>query len=164
MKDSERRGTGWNVPGTGPRLTRRGLGFSFLSAGLLAAGILRSELGALISGAGLGAAVLAALAGVFLEGRRRDRALASDPEALRPNLSPPSRNGDPDLRALFRIENRGVPLPRAPGISAWAELRCGSRQGRHAASAASLPGPGSSGAAGFPSSGPLKRGDRKSVV
>ena len=158
MRNPEARGRRRSVPGAGPRLTRRGLGFSLLSAGLLAAGILRSELGALISGAGLAAAVLASLAGVLLEGRRRDRALGADPEALRPSLSPPSRDGDPDLRALFRIENRGVPLPRAPGISAWVELRCGSRQGRHAEAAAALPAPGSSGAAGFPPSGPLARG------
>lgn len=158
MRIPEARGTRRSVPSAGPRLTRRGLGFSLLSAGLLAAGILRSELGALISGAGLGAAVLAALAGVFLEGRRRDRALAADPEALRPGLSPASRDGDPELRAVFRIENRGVPLPRFPGISAWAELRAGSRQGRYAGSSAALPAPGSDGTSEFPSEGSLARG------
>lgn len=144
--------------GAGPRLTRRGLGFALLAAGLLAAGILRSELGALVSGAGLGAAVLAAFAGVLYEGRRRDRALAADPEALGPALSPASRDGNPGLRGVFRIENRGVPLPRAPGTSAWAELRTESRLGRRADASAALPSPGSAAESAFPGSGFLARG------
>lgn len=152
------------TPGGGPRPTGRGLGFSLLSGALLAAGLIRSELGALLSGAGLGAAVLGTLAGVLAEGRRRDRAFAADPEALRPSLSPATRDGKPELRAAFRVENRGVPLPRAPGTTAWVSCRGASRAGRTAEARVDLPAPGSSGTGDFPPSGSLPRGVYRGVA
>ncbi len=142
----------------GLRFTPRGAGFALLAAGLLAAGALRSELGALLCGAGLAAAILASLAGVAYEGRRQSLALAADPEALRPSLSPAARDGKPGLRAAFRVENRGIPLPRAPGTSAWAEVRGETRQGRTAGASAALPAPGSAAETDFPASGSLLRG------
>ena len=152
------RGVPREITRAGLRITPRGAGFSLLAAGLLAAGALRSELGALLCGAGLAAAILASLAGVVIEGRRQRLALGADPEALRPSLSPAVRDGKTGLRAFFRVENRGIPLPRAPGTSAWAEVRGETRQGRSADASVALPAPGSAAQADFPASGPLLRG------
>lgn len=158
MRIPEPRGRVRKAPGTGFGLSGRGLGFSLLSAGLLSAGILRSELGALISGAGLGAAILTSLAGVLVEGRRRDRTLSADPEALGLGLSPAARDGNPGLRSVLRIENRKIPIPRAPGISAWVTFRGLSRTGRTAVASTALPAPGASREASVPGCGTLFRG------
>mgnify|MGYP005841427537 CR=1 FL=1 len=158
MRVSEPRGDIRKAPGPGLGLSRRALGFSILAAALSAAGIFRAELGALVCGAGLGAAVLSSLAGVLIEGRRRDRALAADPESLGLSLSQASRDGNPELQAVLRIENRKIPLPRAPGVSAWVSFRGVSRTGRVAFASVALPASGASLESPVPGSGSLRRG------
>ncbi|HSV55850.1 MAG TPA: DUF58 domain-containing protein [Magnetospirillaceae bacterium] len=142
-------------PGS-PRITGRGAGFSLLAAGLLAAGILRAELGSLLGGSGLAAAVLLAFLGVLREGRRQRRALDLDPEAVSVRMLQGARESETGFSASFRTANRGIPLPIFPGTSAWAEVRLRSASGRKAEGAAALPAPGDEADAIVP--GALRRG------
>lgn len=139
-------------------LTPRGAGFLLLASALLLEGLLRSELGALLTGAGLGLAVLLSLVGVFWEARRQRRALSGDPEALELGLSAPVRDGSGLLRARLTIRNRCLPLPGFPGITARVTLRLDAGGGRRVRASALLPAPGSETETGVPEQKNLLRG------
>ncbi len=139
-------------------LTLRGFLFLLLASGLFCAGAVRAELGALLCGTGLLAALLLSLVGVILEGRRQGRSLADDPEALEVQVGKPREDGRGFLRCPVSVRNRSVPLPRAPGIASTAAIRLAAGNGRTAASEIRLPVAGSEEGAALPGAGALPRG------
>lgn len=139
-------------------LTSRGGAFSLLAIGLFCAGAIRSELGALLSGAGLLSSVLLALFGTLAEGRRCRRVLAANPEPLAFFMGVPLRDAEGACKAAFRVDNLALPSPRAPGIEILLDIRLRARNGRMAHAAVPLPARGTGAEGSFPSSGGLSRG------
>lgn len=139
-------------------LTLRGGAFSLLATGLFCAGAIRSELGALLSGAGLLSAVLLALFGTLAEGRRYRKAQDANPETLGLFVGVPLRDASGNLTAAFRVDNLALPSPRAPGIEILLDMRLGSRNGRIAFSAIPLPARGTGAEGSLPFSGGMSRG------
>jgi len=138
--------------------TRRGCLFSFLAAGLTVLGVARAELGALLCGAGLGAAILLSLIGAQAEGQRHRKALATDPEALEIRINQPQRDEQGILKGSVSLRNRSVPVPYAPGIIVDVSVFLKASNGRIIYASAALPDTLAQEEAELPERGPLLRG------